>query len=91
MAPSLLFSGAGEGDKAAERVEGEAAEGVETEELSDDSSGASSEREEEGEEEGEEEEVQLSPDELLALGKKCLAAGDASGAVNHFQEACFML
>ena len=46
----------------------------------------------EGEEEEEEDEVsQLSPEELLASGKKCLAAGDATGAVDNFQEACSVL
>ena len=35
---------------------------------------------------------QASPEEqLLALGKKYLAAGDASSAVESFQEACSIL
>ena len=46
---------------------------------------------EEEEEDEEEEEEQLPPEELLALGKKCMAAGDAAGAVDHFQEACSIL
>ena len=53
---------------------------------------------EEGEPDSEEEEAeeredaeQVSPEELLAIGKKCLAAGDASGAVENFQEACAIL
>ena len=36
-------------------------------------------------------EVDYNPEELLAMGKKCLAAGDATGAVDHFQEACSIL
>ena len=39
--------------------------------------------------EGETEE--LSPEQLLANGKKCLAAGDAGGAVEYFQESCSIL
>lgn len=41
-----------------------------------------------------EEEAQLqecSPEQLLAMGKKCLAAGDATGAVDCFQDACSIL
>lgn len=34
---------------------------------------------------------EVSPEELLAVGKKCLAAGDANGAVENFQEACSIL
>lgn len=29
--------------------------------------------------------------ELLAEGKRCLAAGDANGAVENFQEACALM
>lgn len=32
-----------------------------------------------------------SPDQLLAEGKRCLAAGDTTGAVEYFQEACGLL
>lgn len=31
------------------------------------------------------------PDKLMANGKRCLAAGDANGAVECFQEACSLL
>ena len=34
---------------------------------------------------------EASPEQLLAMGKKCLAASDATGAVDHFQEACSLL
>ena len=30
-------------------------------------------------------------EELLAEGKRCLAAGDANGAVENFQEACALM
>ena len=32
-----------------------------------------------------------SPDQLIAEGKRCLAAGDANGAVECLQEACSLL
>lgn len=35
--------------------------------------------------------AESSPEELLAMGKKSLAAGDAAGAVDNFQEACSIL
>ena len=35
--------------------------------------------------------ISESPDMLLAEGKRCLAAGDANGAVECFQEACGLL
>ena len=44
-----------------------------------------------GEESADDEEESTDPEELLALGKKCLAAGDASGAVESFQEACSIM
>jgi hypothetical protein len=47
---------------------------------------------EESEEEDEELDAEeASPEQLLALGKQCLAAGDATGAVDHFQDACSLL
>ena len=47
---------------------------------------------ESGEELSEESEAEeASPEQLLAMGKKCLAASDAIGAVDHFQEACSLL
>lgn len=56
-------------------VEGDSEEADSEEELSEESSG---------------EEV-VSPEHLLIVGKKCLAAGDATGAVDNFQEACSVL
>ena len=47
--------------------------------------------EEESEEESSDGVVESSPEELLAMGKKSLAAGDAAGAVESFQEACAIL
>lgn len=35
--------------------------------------------------------AESSPEELLAIGKKSLAAGDAAIAVDSFQEACSIL
>lgn len=54
--------------------------------------GSEVESDEEPKELSEESETEeTSSEQLLAMGKKCLAACDAAGAVDHFQEACSIL
>ena len=64
---------------------------TDSEDLLDQSPEAETDPEELPEEADTDSEENLNPEELLAEGKKCLAAGDPNGAVENLQQVCALL